>query len=135
MLSSPGTPVVMVVDDDPLIRATLTAALASHGVEAVSAPDLPAALGAGDADAVLLDAGLPGCSLSESLDRLGRRDDGTRRPILVMSGSAAPPGELTGTGVAYLAKPFPLAEFLHAVDALVSSAPEDGIRVEGGRST
>ncbi|MEV8213388.1 response regulator [Leifsonia sp. NPDC077715] len=112
---------VLVVDDDPLIRLTVEAALTSHGYRVTATGDPRTAPGGAEADVVLLDATIPGCSLSECLTSLGRREDGSARPILVMSGSLAPPAELAGTGIGYLAKPFPLTELLGAVDGLVAS--------------
>ncbi len=112
---------VLVVDDDPLIRLTVEAALASHGYRVTASGDPRAATGGPEADVVLLDAIIPDCSLSECLTLLGRREDGSARPILVMSGSLAPPAELAGTGIGYLTKPFPLTELLGAVDGLVAS--------------
>lgn len=112
---------VLVVDDDPLIRLTVEAALSSHGYRVTATGDPRAASGAPEADVVLLDAIMPDCSLSECLTLLGRRLDGSARPILVMSGSLAPPTELAGTGIGYLTKPFPLTELLGAVDGLVAS--------------
>lgn len=112
---------VLVVDDDPLIRLTVEAALTSHGYRVTATGDPRTSSGDPEADLVLLDAVIPGCSLSECLAMLARRDDGSARPILVMSGSLAPPAELAGTGIGYLAKPFPLTELLGAVDGLVAS--------------
>ena len=113
---------VLVVDDDPLIRLTVEAALTSHGYRVTTTGDPQAASDGEEHDLVLLDAIIPGCSLSECLTLLGRRDDGSPRPILVMSGSLAPPTELAGTGIGYLAKPFPLTELLGAVEGLVASS-------------
>ena len=113
---------VLIVDDDPLIRLTLAAALESRGYEA-SAVAAPAEGAGADADAVLLDALVPGCSLTESLALLRHRDDGRPRPILVMSGSPARPAELAGSDIPFLAKPIGLAEFFRAVEALVPAHP------------
>jgi DNA-binding response OmpR family regulator len=110
---------ILIVDDDPLIRTTLSAALASHGYASASFSDPWTAAAVADGEAVLLDAGLPECSLSECLTLLTRRRDGSQRPILVMSGSLSRPAELAGTGIGYLTKPIPLQEFYDAVDALV----------------
>jgi len=112
---------ILVVDDDPLIRLTLEAALAGHGYRVTTSDDPRAAVAHTDPDAALVDAIIPGCSLSECLALLGRRDDGSRRPILVMSGSLTRPDELAGTGVGYLTKPIPLTELLDAVEGLVAS--------------
>ncbi|ANF32028.1 hypothetical protein A0130_10395 [Leifsonia xyli] len=112
---------VLVVDDDPLIRLTVEAALTAHGYRVTTTGDPRTVSQHAEADVVLLDAIMPDCSLSECLTLLGRRDDGSARPILVMSGSLAPPEELAGTGIGYLAKPFPLTELLDAVDGLVAS--------------
>lgn len=112
---------ILVVDDDPLIRATLTAALSSRGYRATATDDPRAAASEADPDAVVLDAILPGCSLSECIGLLGHRNDGSRRPILVLSGSLTPPVELAGTGIGYLTKPISLGAFLDAVAELVAS--------------
>jgi DNA-binding response OmpR family regulator len=112
---------ILVVDDDPLIRATLTAALSSRGYRATSTDDPHAVSAEVDPDAVVLDAILPKCSLSECLALLGHRSDGSRRPILVLSGSLTPPVDLAGTGIGYLSKPIPLSVFLDAVAELVAS--------------
>jgi DNA-binding response OmpR family regulator len=116
---------ILIVDDDALIRLTLEAALAGDGYRVTTSGDPRAAAAdaaAGhDWDAVLLDAILPGCSLSESLELLRRRADGSARPILVMSGSLTRPAELAGTGIGYLTKPMPLTELLDAVAGLLAS--------------
>lgn len=112
---------ILVVDDDPLIRATLTAALSSRGYRATATDDPRTVSAQADPDAVVLDAVLPGCSLSECLGLLGHRSDGSRRPILVLSGSLTPPVELAGTGIGYLTKPIPLTALLDAVEGLVAS--------------
>ncbi|MFP3467015.1 response regulator transcription factor [Leifsonia sp. SIMBA_070] len=112
---------ILVVDDDPLIRLTVHAALESRGYRVSAAADPRDAASQGDPDAVLLDAIIPGCSLSESLQLVGGRRDGSPRPILVMSGSLTRPAELAGTGIGYLTKPFPLTALLDAVEGLVAS--------------
>jgi DNA-binding response OmpR family regulator len=121
MISDRAAACILVVDDDPLIRLTVEAALTGHGYRAITSADPRTAAPAPDADAILLDAIIPGCSLSESLALLGRRDDGTARPILVMSGSSTRPAELAGTGIGYLTKPFQLAELIGAVEELMAS--------------
>jgi DNA-binding response OmpR family regulator len=112
---------ILIVDDDPLIRTTLSAALVTRGYRATAIADPGAGPADADPDAVLLDATIPGYSLSECIALLGRRADGSDRPILVMSGSLTRPDELAGTGIAYLTKPIPLEEFFDAVEALVAS--------------
>ncbi|MDR6972150.1 response regulator [Leifsonia shinshuensis] len=114
-------PTILVVDDDPLIRFTVEAALGAHGYRVTGWADPRTALDGADPDAVLLDAIIPGCSLSECLDLLGRRADGSARPILVMSGSLTRPVELAATGIGYLTKPFTLPALLEAVEGLVAS--------------
>jgi DNA-binding response OmpR family regulator len=112
---------ILIVDDDPLIRTTLSVALATRGYLTTAVADPRDSLAQTDPDAVLLDATIPGCSLSECLALLGRRSDGSARPILVMSGSLTRPDELAGTGIGYLTKPIPLEEFFDAVEELVAS--------------
>jgi len=112
---------ILVVDDDPLIRLTLEAALTRHGYRVTVFGDPRAAALEGDPAAALVDAIIPGYSLSECLSLLGRRADGSPRPILVMSGSLTRPDELAGTGIGYLTKPIPLTQLLDAVEGLVAS--------------
>ena len=112
---------IVVVDDDPLIRLTLEAALTRHGYRVTTSGDPRAAASAGDPDAALIDAIIPGYSLSECIRLLCRRADGSARPILVMSGSLTRPDELAGPGIGYLTKPIPLTALLDAVEGLVAS--------------
>ena len=112
---------IVVVDDDPLIRLTVDAALTRHGYRVTTSGDPRAAASAGDPDAALIDAIIPGYSLSECIGLLRRRADGSARPILVMSGSLTRPDELAGTGIGYLTKPIPLTVLLDAVEGLVAS--------------
>ncbi|HWO20932.1 MAG TPA: response regulator [Kofleriaceae bacterium] len=54
---------ILIVDDDRSIRRTLEKFLGSEGYDVATAADAPAAIaGAGAADLMLLDLGLPGGS-------------------------------------------------------------------------
>ncbi len=86
---STGSPLVVVVDDDHLLRSVLGTTLEYAGfrVEAYSsAEDLLSANWAEGAACLLLDAGLPGMSGVELLERLSKA--GNRVPVVMLTGSS-----------------------------------------------
>lgn len=96
---------VLIVDDEPVVRALVAASLAGE-CEVEAAVDGSAALASVEElrpDLILLDVGLPGMSGAEVLRRL-RADELTKSiPVLMLTG-LEPPQELQPDGV--LLKPF-----------------------------
>ena len=119
-LVAPGT-VVMLIDDEPLIRESVAEALELEGYTSAPVSTGEAALTALDLgatpSAVLLDLWLPGMG-SAAFVRALRARPGSRVPVIVLT--AWPPAERSGLDVdAYLVKPAEGAAIVRAVDRLI----------------
>lgn len=125
MVSGTGdTTRTLVVDDDELVRAVLRSALerighdvteASAGDTAVSATELV------DFDLVIVDARMPGLSLSETLAGIRAASTARSPGILVISGAPVDGHLLETHNAGYLSKPVDLRDFLSAVRLAVAS--------------
>lgn len=96
---------VLVVDDEPVVRALVAASLAGE-CEVDAAVDGSQALASVEElhpDLILLDVGLPGMSGAEVLRRLRASDQTSSIPVLMLTG-LEPPEESKPDGV--LLKPF-----------------------------
>ena len=126
---------VLVADDDPAVRTSLGRALTLEGYEVVTADDGGAALGhirSGDADAVVLDVGMPvldGLTVCRVV-----RAEHLRVPILMLTARTATADRVEGLDAGaddYLAKPFALDELLARLRALLRRvepvAGDDGV--------
>ncbi|WKX73663.1 response regulator transcription factor [Streptomyces sp. XD-27] len=123
---TPASAVVLVVDDDPDVRAAVVDALAVEGYEVREAADGLAALSAVAAappDAILLDLAMPvldGLAVCRELRRLG-----DRTPVLVVTARDAVSDRVAGLDAGaddYLVKPFALDELLARLRALLRRA-------------
>ena len=114
---------VLVVDDEPAVRAAVTRALTLDGYEVVAAEDGPGALGAvrrERPELVVLDVLMPELDGIAVCRRL--RDDGDRTPILMLTARDAVSDRVAGLDAGaddYLVKPFALEELLARVRALL----------------
>jgi len=111
---------VLVVDDDPGIRESVTEVLTAEGYRVLQAGDGVEALEhlahLAERCVVLLDLAMPRMNGLEFLAELSRRGPIARTPVLVMSANAHP-GELDHPQVvALLRKPFELDELLRWVE-------------------
>ncbi len=118
--STPLSRTVLVVDDDPGIRETVTEVLSSEGYRVIEAGDGQEALrhldGFEDRCVVLLDLVMPRMNGLEVLSELSRRGWTDRTSVLVMSANVQP-GELEFPHVvAVLRKPFELDDLLRWVE-------------------
>jgi CheY-like chemotaxis protein len=113
---------VLVVDDDPTVRALLARVLGDVGYDPVVVSDGAAAVAAARLvrpDLILSDVempGLDGCALRAALREHGFGDV----PILFMSGGRCPadvPPE------SFIAKPFDMVALLDSVEGAVPRAP------------
>jgi two-component system, OmpR family, response regulator MprA len=118
---------LLVVEDDPAVRASLERSLEFEGYSVVSAGDGSAglaAVGEHRPDAVLLDLGLPQLDGLEVCRRLRAGGDAT--PILVLTARDSTPDLVTGLDAGaddYLPKPFALEELLARLRALLRRGP------------
>lgn len=117
---------VLVVDDDPGIRESVTEVLSTEGYRVLEAADGIEALrqldGLEQRCVVLLDLAMPRMNGLELLTELSGRKGTERFPVVVMSANAHP-GELAFPQVvALLRKPFELDELLSWVEVCSRSA-------------
>ena len=122
------TPVtrVLIVDDEPAVRAALDRALRLDGYEVALAADGREALDRlADAhrDAIVLDVSMPGIDGLEVCRRL--RDAGDRTPVLMLTARDAIDDRVAGLDAGaddYLVKPFALEELKARLRALLRRA-------------
>lgn len=115
-------PTVVIADDDPLIRAVLRAAMAGAGYVVIEAGDGTAvveAVSSATPDLVILDARMPGGTLSHTFAETRARVPGV--PILILSGQSQPPPEAEEEGCAFLSKPVTLVDLRAAVGSLTGT--------------
>ena len=114
---------LLLVDDDPGLRALLRATLDAVDVEVDEAEDVPSALAAirrRRPDAIVLDVNLPGMD-GLAFSRQLKRDRATKDvPIVVLSGSDGGTSEaaLDAGADSFLSKPFSPLELLAIVERL-----------------
>ena len=141
------TPRVVVVDDEPELRAILCDYLGRHGfsVRAVASGDeLDASLATEDADLLILDIAIPD---EDGLSITRRIRAGSTVPILVLTAAADVVDRIVGLEVGaddYVTKPFDLRELRARIRALLrrsgrpalagTAAEQTGVRlVQFGR--
>jgi DNA-binding response OmpR family regulator len=125
---------ILVVEDDPDLRALLVQGLREEGHEVTEARDGAGALRAavGEPDAVILDIGLPDADGRDVC--LALRARGLAAPVIFLTARDAVPDVLSGFsagGDDYVSKPFALAEVLARLQALLRRAGTGGARAVG----
>jgi two-component system response regulator MprA len=114
---------ILVIDDDPAVRASLERALRLEGYEVATAPDGGSGLESmalAPPDAVVLDLGLPDIDGLEVCKRMRAARDDT--PVLMLTARDAVNDRVHGLDAGaddYLVKPFALAELLARLRALL----------------
>jgi two-component system response regulator MprA len=114
---------LLVVDDDPRVRADLSRALEYEGFDVAAAADASGALRefrAAPPDLLVMESRLPDGDGLEVCRRL--RDGGARVPILIVTGRDAVADRIAGLEAGaddYLVKPFSTAELIARVRALL----------------
>ncbi len=120
---------VLIVEDDPAVRASLDRALRRDGYAVSSVGDGQAALDELDRcapDAIVLDVGLPVIDGIDVCRRL--RADGSRTPVLMLTARDAISDRVAGLDAGaddYLVKPFALAELYARLRALLRRSASD----------
>lgn len=123
MLTTMATARILVVEDDPAIRAGVVACLELEGFAVATAADAPSGRRAalhGEHDLVLLDLVLPG---GDGLDLLAEvRRHRASLPVIILTARGAEADRvrgLRGGADDYVVKPFGTAELLARVDAVL----------------
>jgi CheY-like chemotaxis protein len=119
---------VLVVDDEPALRAVVRAVLGDEGYAVLEAPHGPAMLellARERADMVLLDVMMPGGDGRPAYRELRDRADLPDVPVVMMSAAVRPDG-LDPSIAAFLRKPFDLDHLLALVANLIGPSHADG---------
>lgn len=113
---------VLVVDDDPDVRAVLRDVLGDHGflvTEASTGSQAKELLTQHEPDVILLDLGLPDMS---GLDMLIELTKASATPVIVLSGRSGETDRVVGLDLGaddYIAKPFSERELVARVNAAI----------------
>jgi DNA-binding NtrC family response regulator len=117
----PTDAVVLVADDDALVRSVLRMALASRGiavVESCTVDETRRAAQSQNLHLAVLDINMPGGTVHDALQAL--RASHPHLPVLVLSGDLSPPGALLHADCEFARKPIELDDFLERVDRLLA---------------
>lgn len=117
-------PAILVVEDDPALRITLSEMLSEHGFPVVAAGSADEGLGVllhrEDIAAIITDVVMPG-----TLDGLGLLSEIRRRwpfkRVIVASGRMPAEAAANAPGTIFLAKPFGEASVLEAVETALQT--------------
>ena len=132
-------PRVLVVDDEPGVRAALVRGLGAEGMDVVAVADGPAGLAraaTGEFDVVVLDVVLPGLSGYRVLERL--RADGVETPVLLLSAKDGEVDQADGLDLGadgYVVKPFSFVVLVAQLRALLRRRGPAAARVVVGPLT
>lgn len=114
---------VLIVDDDPDIRAFVALKLERHGYDVIEAENGRIAVETIERDSpavTLLDMRMPGMSGLEVLHHLAAGDDAIPTSVVVMSAradTATVEAALAAGAIGYVIKPFDLDEVVASVEA------------------
>jgi two-component system cell cycle sensor histidine kinase/response regulator CckA len=117
---------VLVVDDEPTVRAQVMRSLLLRGVnvtEAQSGPDCLSKMKGQQFDVIVLDISMPEMDGTEVVGALRKRGDNT--PIVLMSGYMSPAQEKrlqVGSFQAFIPKPFGIGELICAIEQALGSS-------------
>ncbi len=123
-------PRILVVDDEPDVRALLRTILESEGHEVVEADDGLTAYDVareGHLDLVLLDAMMPGMDGYQLLEKLLGVED-FAAPVIMVTGRSDAEGmfmEMDAGAIEHIGKPFTLEEVRRTVDRMLALSTEE----------
>jgi len=121
---------VLVVDDDPSVRALIRATLEDRldVVEAANGEAALTILRAGNVDAVLLDVMMPGIDGFEVLSRIRRGETNADVAVVMLTARVGESDHVRAfkSGAdAYLTKPFDVDDLLECVQQVAKTTPSD----------
>lgn len=114
--TTPSPPIVLVVDDSPLVHRLLKARLRDESIDlrhAHSGSEALEIISTTDVATVLLDLSMPNMDGFEVLRALGAREDTVHVPVIVLSGQQDSQDKVMAFALGaidYITKPFDLAE-------------------------
>ena len=114
----------LVVDDDNLVRSVVRMALERLGHDVTEASERETAIAASARtpfDLVIIDARMPGLSLSDTLGSIRTALEPRRPAILVISGAPVDESVLAEHEASYLAKPVDLHDLISAARLALAS--------------
>jgi DNA-binding NtrC family response regulator len=117
----PTDAVVLVADDDALVRSVLRMGLASRGIAVVESSTVDETRQAAQSQTLhlaVLDINMPGGSVHDALQAL--RASHAHLPVLVLSGDLSPPDALLHADCEFARKPIELDDFLERVERLLA---------------
>src|SRR5918993_4498933 len=116
---------VLVVDDEPVLRAIMREILNEEGYTVIEATDgrvMLEILARERPDLVLMDVMMPGVDGREAYRQLRSRPEHRDVPVVMMSAAIQPHG-LDPSIAGYMAKPFDITELVDLVASLIGRPP------------
>jgi DNA-binding response OmpR family regulator len=119
----PGRPIVLVADDEPVIRRLYSRVLSTAGYEVVEAADgeeALAQLASTDVALLILDTSMPRLDGLAVIRRLRAAEATALLPVVLVSGAGAEADRIQGLDLGaddYLIKPFTITELVACVRA------------------
>jgi CheY-like chemotaxis protein len=120
---------VLVVDDEPVLRAIVREILDEEGYAVIEAPDGRVALEIMESarpDLVLMDVMMPGVDGREAYRQLRSHPDHRDVPVVMMSAAIQPHG-LDPSIAGFMAKPFDLNQLVELVARLIGRPHANGL--------
>jgi CheY-like chemotaxis protein len=128
---------ILLVDDDPFVRAVVDRRLTAVGYAVTSVEDGAAALAAleaGDYDVIILDGMMPVADGFHVLRQMRARRVAADTPVIMLTAMKRPEDEQQARrlGVsAFVQKPFDPLQLIASIDDLVASRAANGLRSAG----
>jgi len=119
---------VLIVDDEPALRAVLRAVLLDEGYVVLEAPHGRAmldVLAQEEADLVLMDVMMPHCDGRDAYRELRAREDLPDVPVVMMS-AAVRPDRLDPSIAGFVRKPFDIDDLLAVVVDIIGPPHAEG---------
>jgi|SRR5215207_9802275 len=119
---------ILVVDDEPVLRAIVREILHEEGYTVIEAADgrvMLEIIARERPDLVLMDVMMPGVDGREAYRQLRSRPEHRDVPVVMMSAAVQPHG-LDPSIAGFMAKPFDITELVDLVASLIGRPPTNG---------
>jgi DNA-binding response OmpR family regulator len=128
MEHQPTHVVILVVEDDPLVRELLQTVLTEEGYQVIAATNGEEALTTITTvypNLMTLDLDLPGISGEVMLKELRQRDDTHELPVVIVSAKHPIPQEIRKLAQATVPKPFEIDKLLTVIRNIIPPPPQE----------